>query len=69
MTAMSVSRRARQWLEERYALMDGAGLAQKNPFHVHTRPEGCINLGTAENSLMFPELTDKVSNLCFTSWY
>lgn len=55
-----LSRRAQRWSTTAYGLMDGMRMAMERPFHLERTPEGVINLGTAENELMFEELRDKV---------
>jgi hypothetical protein len=58
-----LSNRAERWLSEKYGLMEGMSLASKRPFDLDNSPDGCINLGTAENELMFPELQEKVHTI------
>ena len=54
-----ISQRAAKWVETKYGLMEGMELASSRPFDLDTKPEGCINLGTAENELMFDILAQK----------
>jgi hypothetical protein len=58
-----LSKRATGWLEGEYGLMEGMKRVMANPFDLHTRPSGCINLGTAENVLMLDWLKAKVHHL------
>lgn len=59
-----ISNRAQSWLEMEYPLMSGFKKAFDYPFDLDKTPHGCINLGTAENTLMFHSL-EKVSLATF----
>lgn len=56
----AISNLARLALEQQSPLLQGLTKALANPYDVVDNPTGIINLGTAENQLMFPELLEKV---------
>lgn len=60
---MTVSNRCNSWLNQSYGLMEGMKLASQNPFDEVKNPSGCINLGTAENTLMFSETSKKLKDI------
>eukprot|EP00158_Paraphelidium_tribonemae_P002262 Partr_v1_DN25242_c0_g1_i1_m16888 putative 1-aminocyclopropane-1-carboxylate synthase len=64
---MPVSKRAAGWISSTYGLMEGMELASRDPFDAHSNPTGCINLGAAENPLMFDMLKAKVGGSQMTA--
>ncbi|KAI8827180.1 pyridoxal phosphate-dependent transferase [Fimicolochytrium jonesii] len=43
-------------------VLDLLRLLLKNPYHPTENPQGIVNLGTAENHLMFPEMLEKLNS-------
>jgi hypothetical protein len=56
-----LSNRAKNWLSSSYGLHKGMKLASANAFDPLKNRQGCVNLGVAENELMFDLLSEKVS--------
>jgi len=60
----TLSRRAKEFLKRRHSFMDYAhGRCLKNSYDETENPKGLINLGTAENKLVFDLLKEKLSNI------
>ncbi|KAI3638325.1 hypothetical protein MIR68_003936 [Amoeboaphelidium protococcarum] len=57
-----ISKRASQWINTPYGLMEGMQLAKADPFSLDQNVAGCINLGTAENELMFDHIQSIVQS-------
>ena len=58
-----LSSRAEEWVNATNGLMLGMKLASQNPFDLDKTPDGCINLGAAENELMYDMLASRVQQL------
>ena len=55
-----LSERCQKWIQTPQGLMEGMTRAMEDPFNELSNPDGCINLGAAENTLMLDLLSEKV---------
>ncbi len=61
-----LSHRGKLLTDAAYPLMEGFALFLANPFDPTTNPSGCINLGTAESSLLSSHLSSRLRSILQT---